>query len=259
LWAQQSTRGADSAGDIDEDTLCEVMDEIYANSDPALAAFAEKSQGMLRDVMSGRTRLDDMVIDSLVAWQAEMKRITATACAAAGAFKQDQYITALQYHSARSERVRELERDIVELRPAISFTKQQCADLAAKCEAGLEERLRERVEELEERGFAPGSDELSTRIGLEFSSLRDSAEQSVLEEEGAGMSVSGPVYTVFCRMHGVSTWESEKGLLERTSDLLVEIGCAAAAADIRRQIQSRDRSVRAQRQQRAMRTAMPGM
>lgn len=235
------------------------MEEIYANSDPALAAFAEKSQGMLRDVMSGRTRLDDMVIDSLVAWQAEMKRITAAACAAQGAFKHDQYIQALQYHSARSERVRELEQDIVELRPAISFTKEQCVELTARSEEMLQDRLRERVEELEERGFAPGSDELSSRIGLEFSSLRDGAEQGALEEEGAGMSVSGPVFRVFCRMHGVSTWETEKGILGRTADLLVEIGCAAAGADIRRQIQSRDRSVRAQRQQMAMRAGMPGM
>ncbi|KAA0146470.1 hypothetical protein FNF27_07057 [Cafeteria roenbergensis] len=257
-WLSNRKGGfAASAGSVSEDTLIAVLEEVTEAADEPLAAFAEKAEAMFGDVMRQRARPEDMQLQALIVWQAEMSRITARACAAHGTFKQEEFTQALKYFSPRSERVAELEAEVLETRPKVSFTLADCERIEAAAEEALVQVLRSRVETLEARGAAPGSEELSRRIGLEFAKLREQSVQAALEDDGPGTSVAGPFYQIYLRVHGLAAWPREREFLLRMTGTFKELGLGLAAESIARQVAARDAQARAQRMQQGMRR--PGM
>jgi len=252
LPPQKSAATASSSAGIDEATLVEVMEEIDDETDAALAAFAEKSSAMFGEVVRQRARPEQMALQSLAAWQSEMVRITSKACSRTDA-KPSDFTSALQYWSPRSERVAELEAAIAATRPKTSFKRDEVERISAAAEEDLVDRLRSRVEALERRGMAPGSPELSSRVGLELSKLREQSVESALDEEGPGTAAAAAVFHLYSGVYGMASWPKERKFQLRMVSVFRELGLGPAADAVVRQVAAKDGQQRMNQAQAAMR------
>jgi hypothetical protein len=238
LVAQGRPSPPDSAG-ISEADLVAALETVLDNVDGPLAAFAEKAEVLASDARRA-DRLDRMLIELYSVWSLSMEAVTTEVCSKAGGVDQASLRRALEYHSARSAKVRAIEAKILATKPKIAFSQAECEEIAEAAERVFAESLEARVDALVEQGFAFGSKELSQRIGIEFAKIRDESLQEVLSRGGPGMAVSDMPYKLFSRMFGLRDWDVERLVLLRMASLLNRVGCGIAGADIERQVMLQD-------------------